>query len=177
MDDRTRDVRWPTEEPDVAELPGAKPHGGATVRWYLDEAHANLAATGVQRMLMDLVRAGREDAVVFPIEEPKAAAAPTQRATVGELADAAASRSAGADQRTTTATLYRSPQHPDQPWSLGLGFDSHLATLVAGGEPPVGAADAALAAAGLRRIADWRPHFPRGDWGWHTATVTTDSAQ
>jgi hypothetical protein len=73
---------------------------------------------------------------------------------------------------TNTATVYRSPHFPLVPWSLGIGFDDVLAVLEPGQDPPLDAADAALAAAGLRRIGDWRPHFPRADWGWRKATVT-----
>ncbi|GGM22818.1 hypothetical protein ACFFX1_10895 [Dactylosporangium sucinum] len=75
---------------------------------------------------------------------------------------------------TTTATVYRSPRRPDDPWSLGIGFDDFLTHLPAGEHAPLDAADAALAATGLRRTSDWRPHFPRGSWGWRTANVTRD---
>ena len=87
----------------------------------------------------------------------------------------AALRSTGpATTHTTRATIYRSPRCPQMPWSLGVGFDDHLAVLRPGQDAPLGTADAALAAAGLRRVEDWRPHFPQASWGWRTAIVTTD---
>ncbi|MEV0732362.1 hypothetical protein [Polymorphospora sp. NPDC050346] len=75
------------------------------------------------------------------------------------------------EQVTTLAHIWRSSRTPDAAWSLGLGFDDHLATLTPAPEPPLDQADAALAAAGLRRTTDWQPHFPRGSWGWRTAIV------
>jgi len=75
---------------------------------------------------------------------------------------------------TTRAAVYRSPGRPQVPWSLGIGFDDHLAVLCPGQDAPLDAADAALAAAGLRRVDAWRPHFPRASWGWRTAIVTKD---
>ncbi len=76
------------------------------------------------------------------------------------------------DTTTTRATVYRSPGRPQVPWSLGVGFDDHLTDLCAGEDAPLDAADAALKAAGLRRIEDWQPHHPRASWGWRTALVT-----
>ncbi|MBN2622896.1 MAG: hypothetical protein JXA83_06000 [Acidimicrobiales bacterium] len=73
---------------------------------------------------------------------------------------------------TNTVTVYRSPSHPQTPWSLGIGFDEVLSVLESGPEAPLDAAEAALTAAGLRRVGDWQPHFPRAEWGWRIATVT-----
>jgi hypothetical protein len=78
---------------------------------------------------------------------------------------------------TIRATVYRSPGRPRMPWSLGVGFDDHLAVLCPDKDAPLDAADAALMAAGLRRVEDWRPHFPRASWGWRTAIVTKDEAR
>lgn len=72
----------------------------------------------------------------------------------------------------TRATVYRSPGRPQMPWSLGVGFDDHLAVLRPGEDAPLDAADVALAAAGLHRVEEWRPHHPRASWGWRTAIVT-----
>ena len=77
----------------------------------------------------------------------------------------------------STVTVYRSPRSPQASWSLGVGFDDHLAVLHPAQDAPLAAADEALAAAGLRRVDNWRPHFPRADWGWRTATVAKDDPE
>ena len=58
-------------------------------------------------------------------------------------------------------------------WHLGIGFNTHLADLIAGESAPTAAADDALTAAGLRRVTDWFPaeHQVDRDRGWLKAEV------
>jgi hypothetical protein len=76
--------------------------------------------------------------------------------------------------RNTTVCLARLTMRPGLPWSVGAGFNTHIAALGTAETAPVDAADQALAAAGITRTSAWRPHPTRGAAGWLVADALDD---